>query len=141
MTKKDDTSKLTQLGSKETEYTFKNPNAGILEHFPNKHPERDYLIVHETYEFSSLCPKTGQPDFAHIRIQYVANEKCVETKSLKLYFFAFRNEGSFMESIVNKMLSDLVAVIEPRSMLIVGTFGARGGIQTTVEANYEQEEV
>lgn len=136
---KDDTSKLSQLGNKNTKYEFSGPNPGMLEHFPNQFPERDYVICHESKEFTSLCPKTGQPDFAEITIQYVADKLCVETKSLKLYFFAFRNEGTFMETITNKIASDLVAVLEPRSLLVRATFGARGGIQTTVEVEHIAE--
>jgi 7-cyano-7-deazaguanine reductase len=108
----------------------------MLETFQNPHPDRDYLICHNTEEFTSLCPKTGQPDFAFIKVQYVADEKCVESKSLKLYLFAFRNEGAFMENIVNTILNDLVEATEPRSMLVVGVFAARGGLKTTVEAEY-----
>lgn len=133
MAKKDDTTALTQLGNKETEYKFVSPNPGMLEHFPNQFPERDYLINHETSEFTSLCPKTGQPDFANIRIEYVPDKLCVETKSLKLYLFAYRGEGTFMETIVNKICSDLVAVLDPRSLRVIGSFGARGGIMTTVD--------
>lgn len=136
---KDDTSQLSQLGSKETSYLFSGPNVSILETFPNQQPDRDYIIRHYTDEFTSLCPKTGQPDFASIEVKYVADEKCVETKSLKLYLFAFRNEGTFMETIVNKILSDLVAATQPRQMKVIGSFGARGGIATTVEAVYEKE--
>lgn len=136
---KDETGTLSKLGSNNTKYEFTDPNPLMLEVFPNQAPQRDYRIEHSTQEFTSLCPKTGQPDFANITIQYVADQVCVETKSLKLYLFSFRNEGTFMETIVNKILEDLVKVTEPRSMLVTGAFGARGGIATTVEAEYIKE--
>lgn len=133
---KDDTSQLTQLGSKQTDYKFASPCVTMLETFPNKFPEREYVVEHISNEFTSLCPKTGQPDFANITVQYVPAQDCIETKSLKLYLFAYRNEGTFMETIVNQILSDLVAACSPRSMTVTGTFGARGGIQTIVQAEF-----
>lgn len=136
---KDDTSQLSKLGNQDTEYKFTGPHASMLEVFPNQFPDRSYIIVHKTDEFTSLCPKTGQPDFAAIRIEYIADVQCVETKSLKLYLFAFRNEGTFMETIVNRILEDLVAATLPRRMRVIGEFGARGGIATAVEANYVKE--
>lgn len=133
----DDVSGLKSLGSQRTAYPTV-VNAAVLETFPNRFPERDYLITHETSEFSSLCPKTGQPDFARITITYVANRDCVESKSLKLYLFSYRNEGSFMETIVNKLLNDLVTACKPRRMTVTGAFNARGGVTTTVVAEYKQ---
>ena len=132
----DDTTGLTQLGSKQTEYQTSGPSADILETFLNKFPGRNYIITHTFPEFTSLCPKTGQPDFAHIEVRYIAAEKCVETKSLKLYFFAFRNEGAFMESNTNRILEDLVNVCSPRWMQVEAEFSPRGGIQTTVVAEH-----
>ena len=132
----DDVSKLKQLGSKKTEYTYDSPNAKILETFDNKYPKNNYSVNLEFKEFTSLCPKTGQPDFATITVQYQPDRKCIETKSLKLYFFAYRNYGSFMETIVNKILNDMVSVCSPKNMLITGEFKARGGIVLKVFSNY-----
>ncbi len=132
----DDVSNLTQLGSKQTEYKREGPSASMLETFPNQYPERIYSIQHKTVEFTSLCPKTGQPDFAHLEIEYVADKLCVETKSLKLYLFAFRNEGAFMETLTNRILDDLVSVLSPRTCMVRTAFSPRGGIRTEVEANY-----
>jgi len=136
--KKDDTSNLTQLGSKTTEYTYSDPNWEILESFPNKNPDNDYDVEFNFPEFTSLCPKTGQPDFATIRIVYNPDELCVETKSLKLYFFSYRNCGSFMESITNKILNDLVKAIEPKRMEVEGIFNPRGGVALTILAKYRK---
>lgn len=136
MDQKDDVSKLTQLGSKNTDYKLVGANREILEWFPNPAPESDYEIIHEFGEFTSLCPKTGQPDFAEAALSYIANERCVETKSLKLYFFAFRNEGAFMERITNQIANDLIAVLQPRRLLFEMKFKSRGGIQTSCVRNY-----
>jgi 7-cyano-7-deazaguanine reductase len=103
-----------------------------LETFPNPKPERDYTIRFETDEFTCLCPKTGQPDFATIRIEYVPDSLCVELKSLKLYLWSFRNEGGFHEDVTNRILDDLVAAVRPRRMRVEGDFNLRGGIHTTV---------
>lgn len=111
-----------------------------LETFPNPNPERDYTISFETNEFTCLCPKTGQPDFATIRLQYVPDELCVELKSWKLYLWSYRNEGGFHEAITNRILDDLVAVTQPRWAHIEGDFNIRGGIHTTVLASYEAPE-
>jgi 7-cyano-7-deazaguanine reductase len=132
----DDTSKLTQLGSQSTDYKFSRPHSSMLETFPNKYPKRDYWITHKTDEFSSLCPKTFQPDFASADITYIAKESCVESKSLKLYMFSYRNEGSFMETICNRVLEDLVTACNPKYMRVTFTFKARGGIQTIVSAEF-----
>ena len=107
-----------------------------LETFPNSNPERDYLINFECPEFTCLCPKTGQPDFATIRIEYVPDKLCVELKSLKLYLWSYRNEGAFHEAVTNKILDDLVKAIKPRQMKVVGDFFIRGGIHTVVTASY-----
>ena len=111
----------------------------ILETFPNPAPERDYVIEHVAPEFTSVCPKTGQPDFATITLRYIADQKCVELKSLKFYFGSYRNEGIFYEAVVNKILDDIVAVLSPRYASIEGEFAVRGGISSTISAEYRQE--
>jgi 7-cyano-7-deazaguanine reductase len=103
-----------------------------LETFPNPKPGREYVIRFETDEFTCLCPKTGQPDFATIRIEYVPDSLCVELKSLKLYLWSFRNEGGFHEDVTNRILDDLVAAVRPRRLRVEGDFNIRGGIHTTV---------
>ena len=107
-----------------------------LESFPNPRPGRDYEIRFECPEFTCLCPRTGQPDFATIRIEYVPDLLCVELKSLKLYLWSFRDEGHFHEAVTNRILDDLVALLAPRRMTVVGDFLVRGGIHTVVEASY-----
>jgi 7-cyano-7-deazaguanine reductase len=112
-----------------------------LETFPNPNPGRDYLITFDCPEFTCLCPRTGQPDFATIRINYVPGDLCVELKSLKLYLWSFRNEGAFHEAVVNQILDDLAAVCDPRFMEVVGDFYVRGGIHTTVTASTGQSDL
>jgi 7-cyano-7-deazaguanine reductase len=107
-----------------------------LETFPNPKPERDYEIRFECPEFTCLCPRTGQPDFATIHIRYVPDQRCVELKSLKLYLWAFRERGAFHEAVTNAILDDLVAATQPRAMTVVGDFWVRGGIKTVIEAQY-----
>ncbi|MHC4894557.1 MAG: preQ(1) synthase [Planctomycetota bacterium] len=107
-----------------------------LETFPNPAPERDYVIQFDCPEFTCLCPKTGQPDFATIRIEYVPDERCVELKSLKLYLWSFRDEGAFHEAVTNRILGDLVAACAPRRMKVTGDFWVRGGITTVVEVEH-----
>jgi 7-cyano-7-deazaguanine reductase len=107
-----------------------------LDTFPNPRPERDYVIRFECPEFTCLCPRTGQPDFATIHIEYVPDQTCVELKSLKLYLWSFRDEGAFHEAVTNRILDDLVAATRPRSMTVVGEFKVRGGITTVVEASH-----
>jgi 7-cyano-7-deazaguanine reductase len=107
-----------------------------LEFFPNPKPERDYEIRFECPEFTCLCPKTGQPDFATVTIRYVPAERCVELKSLKLYLWSFREEGHFHETVINLILDDLLALVAPRRMTVIGDFWVRGGIHTVVEASY-----
>ena len=107
-----------------------------LESFPNPAPGRDYEINFECPEFTCLCPKTGQPDFATIRISYVPDVECVELKSLKLYLWSFRDEGHFHEAVTNQILDDLVAKISPRSMTVEGDFMVRGGIHTVVRVSH-----
>jgi 7-cyano-7-deazaguanine reductase len=136
----DKTDQLRHLGSQKTDYKYDEPSAAILDTFPNKYPENDYQIEFIFPEFTSLCPKTGQPDFCTIEIRYSPNSACIETKSLKLYFFAFRNYGSFMESITNKILNDLVSVCQPKWMEVVGKFNPRGGITLNVTAEYDEQD-
>lgn len=111
-----------------------------LETFPNPHPERDYTIEMECPEFTSVCPRTGQPDFGTIRIRYVPDQKCIELKSLKLYLWSYRERGIFYEAAVNEILSDLVAACAPRRLTVVGDFNVRGGIRTVVTVDYSQPE-
>ena len=108
----------------------------ILEAFSNPRPQRDYEINMECPEFTCVCPRTGQPDFANIHVRYVPAELCVELKSLKLYLWSYRNKGAFHEAVVNQILDDLVQAIRPKSMTVVGDFNVRGGIHTTVTATY-----
>lgn len=137
----DTTTGLTQLGSQATKYRMSSPDATMLETFPNQFAgARDYVITHDTDEFTSLCPKTGQPDFARILIETIPGAVCVETKSLKLYLFAYRQEGSFMETLANRILSDLVLVTKPKWMKVTATFHDRGGIATSVVAEHGERE-
>ncbi|NBB95294.1 MAG: NADPH-dependent 7-cyano-7-deazaguanine reductase QueF [Planctomycetes bacterium] len=108
-----------------------------LKTFDNPHPGRDYVIRHVAPEFTSVCPKTGQPDFGTIEIEYVAARRCVELKSLKFYLQGFRNEGVFYEDVVNRILDDLVAALQPRRMTVTGAFTPRGGMHSTVIAEYD----
>jgi 7-cyano-7-deazaguanine reductase len=107
-----------------------------LETFPNPSPKRDYEIRFECPEFTCVCPMTGQPDFATIRINYVPNELCVELKSLKLYLWSFRDEGAFHEAVTNRILDDLVSALQPRRCEVTGDFFVRGGIHTVVVARH-----
>lgn len=109
-----------------------------LETFPNPNPQRDYEIAFEIPEFTCLCPMTGQPDFATIRIRYVPDQKCVELKSLKLYMWSYRNEGAFHEAVTNRISDDLVAALEPRHLEVEGDFYVRGGIKTVVKVTYDK---
>ena len=109
-----------------------------LETFDNPMPERDYTIRIEVPEFTCLCPKTGQPDFATLKIEYVPDRKCVELKSLKLYVWSYREEGAFHEKVTNTILDDLVAATAPRFMRLTADFNVRGGIYTTVVAEHRQ---
>ncbi|MCK5785425.1 MAG: NADPH-dependent 7-cyano-7-deazaguanine reductase QueF [Candidatus Sabulitectum sp.] len=131
MTQNKDLSDLSLLGSNNE---FKG-----LEAFPNKNPNRDYTVTLTTDEFTCLCPKTGQPDFAEITISYIPDEKIVESKSLKLYFQSYRNKGVFHEHAANKILDDIVEAIHPRWCGVQANFGIRGGIAITVDAEYSKE--
>jgi 7-cyano-7-deazaguanine reductase len=114
-------------------------SSSTLETFPNPRPERDYEILISCPEFTSVCPKTGLPDFGEIRITYVPDAQCVELKSLKYYMTEFRNRGIFYESVTNQILDDLVALLKPRTMTVVGDFSVRGGIKTVVTATYAKD--
>lgn len=130
---------LTLLGNKKTVY--KSDYAPeVLETFPNKHPQNDYLVTFNCPEFTTLCPLTGQPDFAKLVINYVPNIKMVESKSLKLYLFSFRNHGDFHEDVVNIIKNDLVKLMEPRYLEVIGIFTPRGGISIYPFANYADED-
>jgi 7-cyano-7-deazaguanine reductase len=107
-----------------------------LQVFPNPNPERDYTIEIVSPEFTCLCPVTGQPDFAEITLRYVPDALCVELKSLKLYYWAYRNEGAFHEAVTNRILDDIVGSVAPREATVVGKFNVRGGLYTTVTATY-----
>jgi 7-cyano-7-deazaguanine reductase len=111
-------------------------SSSTLETFSNPRPEREYEIAINCPEFTSMCPKTGLPDFGEIRISYVPDAACIELKSLKYYLVGFRNRGIFYEHAINEILDDLVAAIQPRRMTVVGDFSARGGITTVVTATY-----
>jgi len=110
-----------------------------LESFPNPNPEHDYEISFEAPEFTCLCPLTGQPDFATIRITYVPDEKCVELKSLKLYLWSYRDEGAFHEAVTNRILGDLVGALDPRRIVVEGDFYVRGGIHTKVRVEHTKK--
>lgn len=135
---KSDAEGLTLLGNQATTYKTSGPSAAILETFPNPALQNDYWVTHTFTEFTSRCPKTGQPDFGVITVRYIPDRVCVETKSLKLYYFAFREEGAFMERLTNRFLADLVQVCQPRHMVVEGKFASRGGVQTTVTAEYKK---
>ncbi|HEX8171182.1 MAG TPA: preQ(1) synthase [Thermoanaerobaculia bacterium] len=109
-----------------------------LETFPNPNPERDYEIAFEAPEFTCLCPMTGQPDFATIRIRYVPHERCVELKSLKLYLWSYRDEGAFHEAVTNRIANDLIAAVDPRFLEVEGDFYVRGGISTKVKVTHRR---
>lgn len=110
----------------------------VLETFENQFPKRDYTIEIVCPEFTSVCPKTGQPDFGTMTITYVPDQRCVELKSLKLYLQGYRNQGIFYENVTNRILDDLVAVLQPRRLQLVAAFSARGGITTNVTVCHEQ---
>jgi len=117
-----------------------NRKLGLLETFENKYPNRDYSVTHIAPEFTSLCPKTGQPDFATITLEYIPDKLCVELKSYKFYLQSYRNDGIFFESVTNKILDDLVEVTQPRYMKVTAEFNTRGGISSVIEAEYVNED-
>ena len=132
---KKETESLSLLGNKNVQYA--NDYApGVLETFPNKHHENDYFVKFNCPEFTSLCPITGQPDFATIYISYIPDKLMVESKSLKLYLFSFRNHGDFHEDCVNKIMKDLIALMDPKYIEVTGLFTPRGGISIYPYANY-----
>ncbi len=111
-----------------------------LETFPNHHPERNYVVTLRTEEFTCVCPATGQPDFAKLTIQYIPDKKILESKSLKLYLWSFRQQGIFHEHVTNVILDDLVRVLQPRWCKVAAEFAVRGGISITVEAEYKKQD-
>ena len=127
------------LGNKHTEYPEKYAPE-VLETFVNKHPEEEYLVTFNCPEFTSLCPLTGQPDFAKIVISYIPRERMVESKSLKIYLFSFRNHGDFHEDCVNIIMKDLVRLMDPKYLEVAGLFTPRGGIAIYPFANYADHE-
>jgi 7-cyano-7-deazaguanine reductase len=114
------------------------PSKNSLETFPNPQPDRDYTIRMRIPEFTCLCPKTGQPDFATLHLEYVPDALCVELKSLKLYVWSFRNEGAFHEAVTNRIVDDLVRLMRPRFIRLTAEFNVRGGIYTTIVAEQRQ---
>ena len=126
---------LTKLGSEKTEYKSEY-DPSVLESFRNQHPEYDYFVKFNCPEFTSLCPITGQPDFAAIIISYVPDLKLVESKSLKLYMFSFRNQGDFHEDIVNTVMKDLIRLLDPKYIEVWGKFLPRGGLSIDPYCNY-----
>ena len=135
----EEVSSCTLLGNQGVKYPIQYCPE-ILETFKNKHPENEYLVTFHCPEFTSLCPKTGQPDFATIIINYIPREDMVESKSLKLYLFSFRNHGDFHEDCVNIIMKDLVKLMNPRYLEVIGRFTPRGGISIYPFANYADDE-
>jgi 7-cyano-7-deazaguanine reductase len=133
-TQPSDLESLTQLGKGGAQ------PSKTLETFPNRHPGRDYVVTLKTDEFTCVCPMTGQPDFAALTIQYIPDQRIVESKSLKLYLWSYRNEGVFHEHVTNVILDDLVAALQPRWCKVTSDFSVRGGISITVEAEYRAPE-
>jgi 7-cyano-7-deazaguanine reductase len=132
LTTEEITAGLTLLGKE------RNLPSRQLETFPNTHVGRRYTVTFDCPEFTCVCPMTGQPDFATITIRYIPHEKILESKSLKLYLWSYRNEGVFHEHVTNQILDDLVAALEPLEMTVTGAFNVRGGIGLTVEASYQK---
>ena len=126
---------LTKLGSAKTTYSM-DYDPSVLESFNNKHPQNDYFVKFNCPEFTSLCPITGQPDFANIIISYVPDQKLVESKSLKLYLFSFRNHGDFHEDVVNIIMKDLIQLMDPKYIEVWGKFLPRGGLSIDTYCNY-----
>ena len=132
---KEELERITQLGSQSTRYVY-DYDAGLLERFAYTHPEKDYLVTLNCPEFTSLCPKTAQPDFAEIRIAYIPDQYLVESKSLKLYLFSFRNHKDFHEDCCNIICKDLTKLLEPRYLEVTGLFMPRGGVSIYPFVNY-----
>jgi 7-cyano-7-deazaguanine reductase len=116
-----------------------NDKITILETFENQYANRDYRIIHTAPEFTSLCPKTGQPDFATMILEYIPDKLCIELKSYKFYLNSYRNDGIYFESVTNKILDDLVKVCKPREMKVTAKFNVRGGISSMVIAEYKKQ--
>ena len=130
---------ISHLGSNGTQYPM-DYDPGLLETFENKHPENEYVVTLDCPEFTTLCPKTGQPDFGHIVISYIPRTRMVESKSLKLYLFSFRNHGDFHEDVVNIIMKDLKKLMDPKYIEVKGYFMPRGGISIHPFANYGDED-
>ena len=139
-----------QLNTKQNQYimyrkilinnlSVMNNKLNLLEVFNNQYSDRDYIVTHTAPEFTSLCPKTGQPDFGKITIEYIPDKLCIELKSLKIYLNSFRNDGIFYESVTNKILDDLVGVCKPRYLKITAEFSVRGGISSIIKAEYKKK--
>lgn len=111
-----------------------------IETFPNPEPNRRYVITHVNPEFTSLCPKTGLPDFGTVTVRYIPRDRCIELKSLKYYYLSFRNQGIFYEAVTNKILDDLVAACDPDEMTVITEWRTRGGIHSIIEATYKRSE-
>lgn len=126
---------VTLLGNQNTKYTD-DYDPSILETFVNKHPENDYVVSLDAYELTTKCPKTGQPDFAKVVISYIPNERMVESKSLKLYLFSFRNHGDFHEDCMNIIMNDLIKLMDPKYIEVIGIFSPRGGISIHPRVNW-----
>ncbi|AIZ59182.1 preQ(1) synthase [Bacillus sp. FSL R5-0432] len=131
----DNEDNVTLLGSNNTQYNYEY-DPSVLETFRNLHPDQDYFVKFNCPEFTSLCPKTGQPDFATLYISYIPNEKLVESKSLKLYLFSFRNQGDFHEDCINIIMKDLRKILDPKYIEVWGKFLPRGGISIDPYVNY-----
>ncbi|MRH44252.1 NADPH-dependent 7-cyano-7-deazaguanine reductase QueF [Aquibacillus halophilus] len=131
----EDLKDLSLLGSQGTTYSF-DYSPEVLESFDNKHPNRDYFVKFNCPEFTTLCPKTGQPDFGVVYISYIPDQKMVESKSLKLYLFSFRNHGDFHEDSMNIIMNDLIELMDPRYIEVWGKFTPRGGISIDPFCNY-----
>ena len=127
------------LGNQHVQYSDQY-NPGVLETFENKHQDNEYIVTFDCPEFTTLCPKTGQPDFGHLYISYIPRERMVESKSLKLYLFSFRNHGDFHEDCVNIIMKDLVKLMDPKYLEVTGYFMPRGGISIYPVANYADKE-
>ncbi len=125
--------------TKESFYRMSSQATDTLETFPNPKSERDFTIRIDVPEFTCLCPKTGQPDFATLEIEYIPDELCVELKALKLYVWSYRDQGAFHEAVTNKILDDLVAATSPRYMRLTAIFNVRGGVYTTVVVDHIQD--
>ncbi len=122
----------------ETLGAVQNKPTRYLETFENPNPERDYHVRIDSPEFTCLCPKTGQPDFAEIKLDYVPNALCVELKSLKFYYWSFRDEGHFHEKVTNMIADDLIKLLDPRQIKVTAVFNVRGGVYTTVEVEHRK---